>query len=125
MRTVAAISTPYGKGGVALIRITGEDAIAIAQKVAIRTGKGTLSDALSATAVRVTFEDGGIPFDDGLATVFRAPRSFTGEDVVELCCHGGILVTQKLLGAVFTAGAFPAGPGDADALYLSCSRGLL
>ncbi|MBR4054498.1 MAG: tRNA uridine-5-carboxymethylaminomethyl(34) synthesis GTPase MnmE [Clostridia bacterium] len=112
MRTVAAISTPYGKGGVALIRITGEDAIAIAQKVAIRTGKGTLSDALSATAVRVTFEDGGIPFDDGLATVFRAPRSFTGEDVVELCCHGGILVTQKLLGAVFTAGAFPAGPGE-------------
>ena len=76
MRTVAAISTPYGKGGVALIRITGEDAVAIAQKVAIRTGNGTLSDAPSATAVRVTFEDGGVPFDDGLATVFRAPRSF-------------------------------------------------
>lgn len=112
MRTVAAISTPYGKGGVALIRITGEDAIAIAEKVAVRTGKGTLSDAPSATAVRVTFEDKGIPFDDGLATVFRAPRSFTGEDVAELCCHGGILVTQKLLGAVFAAGAFPAGPGE-------------
>ena len=112
MRTVAAISTPYGKGGVALIRITGDDAIAIAEKVAIRTGKGTLSDAPSATAVRVTFEDRGVPFDDGLATVFRAPRSFTGEDVVELCCHGGILLTQKLLSAVFTAGAFPAGPGE-------------
>ncbi|MBO5735808.1 MAG: hypothetical protein J6S15_06895, partial [Clostridia bacterium] len=59
MRTVAAISTPYGKGGVALIRITGDEAIAIAKKVAIRTGKGTLSDAPSATAVRVTFEDRG------------------------------------------------------------------
>ena len=112
MRTVAAISTPYGKGGVALIRITGDEAVAIAEKVALRTGKGTLSDAPSATAVRVTFEDAGVPFDDGLATVFRAPRSFTGEDVVELCCHGGILLTQKLLSAVFTAGAFPAGPGE-------------
>ncbi len=112
MRTVAAISTPYGKGGVALIRITGDEAVSIAEKVAVRTGNGTLSSAPSATAVRVTFEDGGVPFDDGLATVFRAPRSFTGEDVVELCCHGGILVTQKLLGAVFTAGAFPAGPGE-------------
>ena len=112
MRTVAAISTPYGKGGVALIRITGDEAIVIAEKVAIRTGKGTLADAPSATAVRVTFEDCGVPFDDGLATVFRAPRSFTGEDVVELCCHGGILLTQKLLSAVFAAGAFPAGPGE-------------
>ena len=112
MRTVAAISTPYGKGGVALIRVTGDDAVAIAEKVAKRMGSTPLSDTPAGQAVRVTFEDGGVPFDDGLVTVFRAPRSFTGEDVAELCCHGGILVTQKLLSAVFAAGAFPAGPGE-------------
>ncbi len=112
MRTVAAISTPYGKGGVALIRVTGDDAISIAEKVAKRMGSTPLSDTPAGQAVRVTFEDGGVPFDDGLVTVFRKPRSFTGEDVAELCCHGGILVTQKLLSAVFAAGAFPAGPGE-------------
>lgn len=112
MRTVAAISTPYGKGGVALIRITGDDAIAVAEKVAKRMGRTPLSHTPTGQAVRVTFADGGIPFDDGLVTLFRAPRSFTGEDVAELCCHGGILVTQKLLSAVFAAGAFPAGPGE-------------
>lgn len=112
MHTVAAISTPYGKGGVALIRITGEDAIAVAQRVAIRTAGIPLADTPSSKAVRVTFVDGTDAFDDGLITLFRAPHSFTGEDTAELCCHGGILLTQKLLGAVFAAGAVPAGAGE-------------
>lgn len=112
MRTVAAISTPYGKGGVALIRISGENAIAIAQKVAVRTGNQPLSETPSNKAVRVTFVGGGTAFDDGLITLFRAPHSFTGEDTAELSCHGGILLTQKLLSAVFSAGAFPAGAGE-------------
>ena len=112
MRTVAAISTPYGKGGVALIRITGDDAIAVAQKVALRTKGIPLAETPSGQAVRATFVDGDNPFDDGLVTLFRAPHSFTGEDTAELCCHGGILLTQKLLSAVFAAGAFPAGAGE-------------
>lgn len=112
MRTVAAISTPYGKGGVALIRITGDDAIAVAQKVALRTKGISLAETPSGQAVRVTFADKDVPFDDGLVTLFRAPHSFTGEDTAELCCHGGILLTQKLLSAVFAAGAFPAGAGE-------------
>lgn len=111
-RTVAAISTPYGKGGVALIRITGEDAIAVAQRVAKRTAGTSLADTPSAKAVRVTFIENGEAFDDGLVTLFRAPHSFTGEDTAELCCHGGLFLTQKLLGAVFAAGAFPAGAGE-------------
>lgn len=111
-RTVAAISTPYGKGGVALIRITGDDAIAVAQRVAKRTAGVSLSDTPSAKAVRVTFAENGVAFDDGLVTLFRAPHSFTGEDTAELCCHGGVFVTQKLLSAVFAAGAFPAGAGE-------------
>lgn len=112
MRTVAAISTPYGKGGVALIRITGEDAIAVAQRVALRIAGTPLADTPSAKAVRVTFVENGEAFDDGLVTLFRAPHSFTGEDTAELCCHGGLFLTQKLLGAVFSAGAFPAGAGE-------------
>ena len=112
MQTVAAISTPYGKGGVALIRITGEDAIAVAQRVAVRTAGIPLSDTPSGKAVRVTFLDGTDAFDDGLITLFRAPHSFTGEDTAELSCHGGILLTQKLLSAVFAAGAYPAGAGE-------------
>ena len=110
--TVAAISTPYGKGGVALVRVTGEDAIAIAQRVAERQNSLPLSETPSAKAVRVTCRDGDQPFDDGLLTLFRAPHSYTGEDTAELCCHGGLFVTQKLLGAVFAAGATPAGPGE-------------
>ena len=112
MRTIAAISTPYGKGGVALIRVSGDDAIEIVQKVAIRMGNQPLSETPSNKAVRVTFIDGGTAFDDGLLTLFRAPHSFTGEDTAELCCHGGILLTQKLLSAVFSAGAFPASAGE-------------
>lgn len=111
-RTVAAISTPYGKGGVALVRVTGEDAVAVAQRVAERHNGLPLSETPSAKAVRVTFRDGDRPFDDGLLTLFRAPHSYTGEDTAELCCHGGLFVTQKLLGAVFAAGATPAGPGE-------------
>ena len=111
-RTVAAISTPYGKGGVALVRVTGEDAISVAQKVAERQNGVPLSETPSAKAVRVTFRDGNRPFDDGLLTLFRAPHSYTGEDTAELCCHGGLFVTQTLLGAVFAAGATPAGPGE-------------
>ena len=96
MRTVAAISTPYGKGGVALIRVTGDDAISVAEKVAKRMGGTPLSDTPAGQAVRVTFEDGGVPFDDGLVTVFRAPRSFTGEDVAELC-----FVSREHLSRIF------------------------
>ncbi len=112
MRTIAAVSTPYGKGGVALIRVSGDEAIAVAAKVADRTNGVPLTDTPSAKAVRVTFNENGTAFDDGLATLFRAPHSFTGEDTAELYCHGGILVTQKLLTAVLAAGASPAGPGE-------------
>ncbi|MBP5230851.1 MAG: tRNA uridine-5-carboxymethylaminomethyl(34) synthesis GTPase MnmE [Clostridia bacterium] len=112
MRTVAAVSTPRGKGGVAMVRITGENAIPIADLVASRPNGVGLPETESAHAVRTLFHANGEAFDDGMTTVFRAPRSFTGEDTVEFVCHGGPLVTQKLLTAVFAAGAFPAGPGE-------------
>ena len=110
--TIAAISTPYGKGGVALIRVSGPEAADICAKVFHPKSGLSLLTLPSNQAVygEISFE--GAVIDDGLATLFRAPRSFTGEDTVEITCHGGILVTQRVLGAVFEAGALPAGPGE-------------
>lgn len=112
MRTIAAVSTPRGKGGVALIRISGDDAIAVASKVAFRPNGIPLEETEPGRSVRTLFCRNGEPFDDGMTVLFRAPRSYTGEDTAELCCHGGPLVTQTLLTALFAAGASPAGPGE-------------
>lgn len=110
--TIAAISTPYGRGGVALIRISGENAIAVADRV-FRTKSGkSLSYLPTGRATYGTILYEGQPIDDGLATCFRAPASYTGEDVAEISCHGGILLTEKVLSAVLTAGARMAEAGE-------------
>lgn len=112
LSTIAAISTPRGKGGVALIRISGEEAVAVAGRCfSPRCGK----NAASLSARVAYFGDillDGTPIDDGLITVFPAPNSYTGEDMVEISCHGGILVTNRVLEAVFKAGAVPAAAGE-------------
>ena len=110
MPTIAAISTPFGEGAVALIRISGPGAVAIADR--IFCGKCKPSEA----APRVQqfgriHDDGGI-IDEVLLTVFRAPASYTGEDLVEINCHGGILVTRRILMLLLERGARSAGPGE-------------
>lgn len=115
--TVAAVSTPRGKGGVAMLRVSGPDALRIGGEVFFPKSGKPLSEAPSRTAVYGSIcavEPGGerVPVDDGLATVFRAPASFTGEDTVEICCHGGILLTETVLAALFAAGARPAEAGE-------------
>lgn len=112
MSTVAAISTPVGKGGVALIRISGEDAVQICRKVFAPASGKDICEYPAGKAVHGYFRDKDGNFDDGLATLFISPRSFTGEDTAELCCHGGILVQEKLLRACFWAGATPAAAGE-------------
>ncbi len=115
--TIAAVSTPRGKGGVALVRISGPDAIGIAER-AFRPFSGKrLSEYESRKAVYgeiLAPEARGewLPIDDGLATVFRAPASFTGEDTVEIACHGGTLLTETVLVSVLSAGARPADAGE-------------
>ena len=112
--TIAAVSTPRGRGGVALIRISGEGAVAVADRVFFpRNGKAM--HALSPSRfvygeIRMPGEAAAI--DDGMAVVFRAPHSFTGEDTVEITCHGGVLVTEVVLSAVLAAGARPAEAGE-------------
>ena len=111
--TIAAVSTPKGKGGVAMIRISGAEAIAVGEKIFRAASKKPLSELphgfLSYGEIVMP---NGESVDDGMAVAFHAPRSFTGEDTVEITCHGGILVTQKVLSAALTAGARAAEAGE-------------
>lgn len=111
--TIAAVSTPYGKGGVALIRISGEDAIAVGEKIFSSARGKPLSELPPAQMAygRIHTPD-GTEVDDGMAVCFRAPHSFTGENTVEITCHGGILVTAKVLEAALCAGARAAEAGE-------------
>lgn len=111
--TIAAISTPRGKGGVALLRVSGEDAVMIAERVFLPRNGKPLREAEARHALYGSILDAeGQSVDDGIATVFRAPASFTGEDTVEICCHGGILLTETVLTALLAAGARPAQAGE-------------
>ena len=110
--TIAAISTPPGKGGVALIRISGVDADRIAEKVFVSaTGKEYRAIPPRVQSYGYVM-DGGERVDDVLLTRFPAPSSYTGEDMVEISCHGGILVTRTVLEAVLSAGARAAEAGE-------------
>ncbi len=115
--TIAAVSTPRGKGGVALLRVSGARAIEICERVFKPKNGKRLSLVASRTAVygEILRADAGgasVSVDDGLATVFRAPASFTGEDTVEICCHGGMLLTETVLTALLAAGARAAEAGE-------------
>ncbi len=112
--TIAAISTPAGKGGVAVIRISGNDAIEIAERVFFpKSGKGIkdFSPRFQIYGDIVSIEKNEI-IDDGLLSYYLAPASFTGEDVVEIACHGGEVVSAMVLASVLSAGAVMAAPGE-------------
>ena len=110
--TIAAISTAQGEGGVGVIRISGSDAIATADKVFQNINNRKLCDMRGYTAAFGKVFSNGEPLDEAVALIFRAPHSYTGEDVVELSCHGGVYITQQVLRAVIEAGASPAQAGE-------------
>lgn len=111
-KTIAAISTPQAAGGIGVVRISGPEARAVAGRV-FRSAHGKTLDAIKGyTALYGRVFDGEGDIDEAIALNFRAPASFTGEDVVELSCHGGLYVMRRVLKAVFAAGASPAGPGE-------------
>lgn len=107
--TVAACATPPGEGGVAIIRISGSESVEVASKIFSGPLKEYKSHTLHFGHI---ISLAGEKIDDVLVVVMRAPRSFTGEDTVEIQCHGGRLITQKVLEAVFEAGARAASPGE-------------
>ena len=112
--TIAAIATPLGEGGLAVIRISGPQALAIADRVFEPSGKGSRQPSAATThtlhyghVVRA-----GERIDEVLLSVMRKPRSFTREDVVEFACHGGLLPARLVLEAILAAGARLAQPGE-------------
>lgn len=111
--TIAAISTPPGEGGIGIVRLSGEEALTIAEKV-YKLGKKSLSDQPSHTIHygNVFHPQSGEKIDEVLVTVMREPKTYTREDIVEINTHGGIHVTNKVLQAVLTAGARLAEPGE-------------
>lgn len=111
--TIAAVSTPRGKGGIAVIRISGCEAISVASKFFLPKSGRSLCACQPRTAVfgSILDSDGNV-IDEGICTVFRAPASFTGEDSAEIACHGGLAVTEEVYLSALAHGASPAGPGE-------------
>lgn len=106
--TIGAIATPPGEGGVAIVRISGQEAISIASKIFSKN----IANLPSHKALFGKFLDGNEVIDNGLVLLMRAPNSFTGEDVVECHCHGSTLIARRLLSAILKAGARMAEPGE-------------
>lgn len=112
-KTIAAVSTAPAPGGIGIVRISGEEALAVADQVFRGVSGKKLSQMRGYTAqLGGAFTPAGERLDDVVALVYRSPKSYTGEDVVELSCHGGLYVTKRLLQLVLDAGASPAGPGE-------------
>ena len=110
---IAAISTPAGAAGLGVVRLSGDDAVAVAAKLFRPMDANRPLTALkgyTAAYGHVFDADGDI--DDCVALVFRAPHSYTGEEVVELSCHGGRYILQRVLRACFSVGAKPAAAGQ-------------
>ena len=112
MSTIAAISTPNAAGGIAVIRISGEDAIGVADRIFSPYGEKKVSGMAGYTCAYGIAHNGGERIDDCIVTVFRAPHSYTGEDIAEISCHGGLYVTKKILRAALANGAVNAEAGE-------------
>ena len=111
--TIAAIATAPGAGGIAVVRLSGPESYTVAARVFRPANPNKkVEEAKGYTALFGSFVEGNDAFDEGVALCFRAPHSYTGEDVVELSCHGGSAVARRLVEACIAAGAAPAAPGE-------------
>ncbi|MBQ8959714.1 MAG: tRNA uridine-5-carboxymethylaminomethyl(34) synthesis GTPase MnmE [Ruminococcus sp.] len=112
MSTIAAISTPEYAGGIAVIRISGEEALTVAERIFRPFGGKKVAEMEGYTCAYGLAYDGEERIDDCILTVFRAPHSYTGEDIAEISCHGGLYVSRRVLRAALENGAENAGPGE-------------
>lgn len=109
--TITAIATPIGVGALAIVRISGKSSIAVADK--IFSGKQSVADVNSHTIhYGKIFDDAGNLIDDVILSVFRAPNSYTGEDLVEISCHGNPLIAQKIINEILKHNVRIAEPGE-------------
>ena len=110
MQPVCAISTPFGTGGIALVRVSGEGATTVVDS--LFHGRSSLTGAKGGTVHFGRIERNGETLDEVLCSVFRAPHSFTGEETVEITCHGSLYIQQELLRWLIDAGCRAAEPGE-------------
>ena len=107
---IAAIATPIGEGGIAVVRVSGMGALEIVEQC-FRGKKLSAADSHTVHFGKIVKKDGRV-VDEVLATLFRSPKSYTGEDTVEISCHGGVLVTQAVLETILALGIRSAKPGE-------------
>ena len=112
LSAIAAISTPLGTGGVGIIRISGKKATEIADRIFVSVNGKKLSSSKGYRAYFGRIFDGETAVDEVVCLVFRAPHSYTGEDVIEINCHGGVVLLKKILRLVLQNGAQAAAPGE-------------
>lgn len=110
--TIAAIATPAAAGGIGIVRISGAEAIAVADRIFEPVRKCSLTGSKGYRAYFGHIVDGEETLDEAVCLVFRAPHSYTGEDVAEISCHGGMYITRRVLEAAIHAGARPAEAGE-------------
>ncbi|MEG2204960.1 MAG: tRNA uridine-5-carboxymethylaminomethyl(34) synthesis GTPase MnmE, partial [Oscillospiraceae bacterium] len=107
-----ALSTPAASGALAVIRLSGPRAIELAQAVFSAKSGRPLAGMAGYTAAYGDFIAEGEPIDDGVVLLYHAPKSYTGEEMAELSCHGSMRIVSRLLGACVAAGARPAAAGE-------------
>lgn len=112
--TIAALATPHGSGAIAVIRLSGKDAISITEKV-FKTKNlkpKSIQNKASHTAHFGLIIDGDVIIDEVLVTLFKAPNTYTGDEIVEVSCHGSVFIQQQLLHLFYKIGARPAQAGE-------------
>jgi tRNA modification GTPase len=112
LHTIAAISTPNAVGGIAVIRISGSNAFAVAERIFKPFNNKKISDMEGYTCCYGIAHDNNERIDDCILTAFKAPHSYTGEDVVEISCHGGLFISKKILRTALKNGAENAEAGE-------------
>jgi tRNA modification GTPase len=112
--TIAALATPHGPGAIAVIRLSGENAIAIVEKVFTTKNlkPKLLANKVSHTAHFGLIVENEVIVDEVLVTIFKAPKTYTGEEIVEISCHGSMFIQQQILQVLFKHGARPAQAGE-------------
>ena len=112
MSTIAAIATAQAAAGLGTVKISGENALTVADSVFSAVSGKKIFETPGYRALYGKVRDGETIIDDAVALVCRAPKSYTGEDVVEISCHGGLYILKRVLRAVLNAGAVPAEGGE-------------
>ncbi len=111
--TIAAIATPRGSGAIGIIRVSGPDSTSIVENLLVRDSSSPFPPApRKMTLAKIIDPSNGASIDRAMIAFFKAPDSYTGEDVIEIFCHGGILITREILSLLISAGARAAQPGE-------------